>query len=157
MTESQIGTTSRAPSLGRTDARGWESSRRRALTLASQGLAVVGAGLIVWSSAIHLHLWATGYRHIATVGPLFLAQGVVSIPLALALVALRRMVLMLAGAALLVSTAFGLLLSSWVALFGYQESLSVPYAGMSLLIEFGGAAVLAAAAALALVGRRTRR
>ena len=157
MTQPQIGSVARADSLRRTGAGGWESSRDRALTWSSQGLAVVGAGLILWSSALHLHLWATSYRHIATVGPLFLVQGIVAVPLALAVVALRRVALMLAGAALLTATAFGLLLSSWVALFGYQESLSVPYAGMSLVIEFGGAAVLLAAAALARARRRTGR
>ena len=157
MTQSDIGTLARTRSLRRTGGRDWNASRSRALARSGQGLAVAGAGLILWSSAIHLHLWATGYRHISTVGPLFLVQGIASVPLALALVARRRVVLMLAGAGLLVATAFGLLLSSWVALFGYQESLSVPYAGMSLVVEFGGAAVLLAGAALALAGRRAGR
>ena len=128
-----------------------------ALMWAEQGLAVAGAALILFSAALHLHLWATGYRHIATVGPLFLLQGVASIPLALALVALRRVLLMLAGAGMLVATAFGLLLSSWVSLFGYQENLAVPYAGMSLVVEFGGAAVLLAAAGLVRAGGRAGR
>ena len=152
MSMPDIGIVSRPRSLRRSYARG-----RGRLSLGGQVLAVVGAGLILWSSAIHLHLWASGYKHIATVGPLFLLQGIGSIPFALALLGLRRVVLMVAGAALLVATAFGLLLSSWVALFGYQESLAVPYAGMSLVIEFGGAAVLLAAAALVLTGRRAGR
>ena len=152
MTMPDIGIVSRPRSLRRSHARGGGR-----LSLGGQVLAVVGAGLILWSSAIHLHLWATGYKHIATVGPLFLLQGIGSIPLAVALLGLRRVVLMVAGAALLVATAFGLLLSSWVALFGYQESLTMPYAGMSLVIEFGGAAVLLAAAALVLTGRRAGR
>jgi len=148
MTQPQTGTMARARSLGRIDARVSDTARRRVVSRVGPGLAVVGAGLILWSAAIHLHLWATGYRHISIVGPLFLVQGIAAIPLALALVALRRVVLMLAGAVVLVATAFGLLLSSWVALFGYRESLAVPYAGMSLMIEFGGAVLLLVAAGL---------
>ncbi|HEX5266581.1 MAG TPA: hypothetical protein VFW24_07395 [Acidimicrobiales bacterium] len=157
MTRPDFGIVTRPASPGRTVGRVREGSVHPALARGGQGLAVVGAALILASATIHLHLWATSYRHIATVGPLFLAQGVVSIPLAVALIGLRRVALMLAGAALLVATAFGLLLSSWVALFGYQESLSAPYAGLSLVIEFGGAAVLLAGAGLTLAGSRAGR
>ena len=44
-----------------------------------------------------------------------------------------------------------------VGLFGYQESLAVPYAGMSLVVEFAGAALLGAAAAIVLASRLWRR
>lgn len=151
------GIVARTPSLGSPAGRERAPSRRRALAWSSLALAAVGAAQILASAAIHLHLWTSSYRHIAVVGPLFLVQGVVSIPLALAVVGLRWVVLMLAGAALLVATACGLLLSSWVALFGYHESLAVPYAGMSLVIEFGGAVVLLVAAALMLARRRADR
>ena len=49
-----------------------------------------------------------------------------------------------------VLTAAGLLLSASTGLFGYRESLAVPYAGMSLAVEFAGTAVLVAAAAILL-------
>jgi hypothetical protein len=42
-------------------------------------------------------------------------------------------------------------------LFGYTESLAVPYAETSLVVEFTGAAVLAAAAAIVLVPLLRRR
>ena len=48
-------------------------------------LALAGAVLIVVSAVIHLHLWATGYSSISVIGPLFLAQGVAGILLAVAL------------------------------------------------------------------------
>jgi hypothetical protein len=115
-------------------------------------LAAAGAGLLVWSSVIHLQLWSDGYRSISVIGPLFLIQGISGILLAVILVVFRRLVLMAAGAVLLASTAVGLLLSASIGLFGYQESLLVPYAKTSLVVEFAGAAILVAAAALVLAG-----
>ena len=90
-------------------------------------------------------------------GPLFLIQGIASIVLAVALVAFRRLVLLAAGAVLAAATAAGLLLSAGIGLFGYQESLAVPYAETSLVVEFTGAAVLAAAAAIVLAAPLLRR
>ena len=123
---------------------------RWALTL----LAVTGAGLLVWSGVLHLQLWSEGYRTISVIGPLFLVQGIASIALAVALVVFRRLVLLAAGAALAAGTAAGLLLSASVGLFGYTESLAVPSAQTSLVVEFTGTAVLAAAAVIVLAARR---
>ena len=108
---------------------------------------------LVWSSVIHLQLWSDGYRTIPVIGPLFLIQGIVGIALALVLATFRWAVLLAAGAALLAGTAVGLLLSAGIGLFGYQESLAVPYAASSLTVEFAGAAVLAAAVTIVLAGR----
>jgi hypothetical protein len=117
-------------------------------------LAVAGAALVVWSGVIHLQLWSDGYRDIPVIGPLFGIQGIASIALALSLVVFRRLVLLAAGAVLLAATAVGLLLSAGIGLFGYTESLSVPYAETSLVVEFTGAAVLMVAAAIALIANR---
>ena len=122
-------------------------------------LAVAGAALLAWSGVIHLQLWSDGYRDISVIGPLFLLQGIASIVLAVALAALRRLALLAAGAALAAATATGLLLSASIGLFGYTESLAVPYAELSLAVEFTAAAVLAAAVAIVLaaplLGRRS--
>ena len=117
-------------------------------------LALAGAVLLVWSSVIHLQLWSDGYRSISVIGPLFLIQGIGGFALALAVVAFRRAVLLAAGAVLLAGTAVGLLLSAGIGLFGFQESLAVPYATSSLVVEFTGAAVLAVATAIVLAGRQ---
>jgi hypothetical protein len=117
-------------------------------------LAVAGAGLLAWSGVIHLQLWSEGYRTISVIGPLFLVQGIAGIALAAVLVAFRRLVLLAAGAALAAGTAAGLLLSASVGLFGYTESLAVPSAQTSLVVEFTGTAVLAAAAVIVLAARR---
>jgi hypothetical protein len=116
-------------------------------------LAVVGAGLTVWSGVIHLQLWSEGYRDISVIGPLFLVQGIGSIAAALAVVAFRRVFLLAAGAALMAGTGVGLLLSATVGLFGYQESLAITDAQTSLMVEFIGAAVLAGAAVVLAAAR----
>jgi hypothetical protein len=49
------------------------------------------------------------------------------------------------------------LLSAGIGLFGYTESLAVPYAETSLVVEFTSAAVLAVAAAIVLAAPLLRR
>jgi hypothetical protein len=109
-------------------------------------LAGTGAAFLVWSAVIHLMLWSDGYKDISVIGPLFLVQAIVCIVLALAIVALRWLALLAVGAVTGVATAAGLLLSVNVGLFGYTESLSVPYATLSLAVEFTAAFVLLVAA-----------
>jgi hypothetical protein len=113
-------------------------------------LAVAGAVLLADSGYLHLRLWLDGYRSISVIGPLFLIQAVASFAAAAAAGLFRRLGVLAAGAMLMAGTAAGLLLTVYVGLFGYRESLAVPYAGMSLVVELSGAAVLAAAAILLL-------
>jgi hypothetical protein len=103
---------------------------------------------------IHLQLWSDGYSSIPTIGPLFLAQGIGGIVVAVAVVIFRRMVALGAGAVPLAATAVGLLLSVHVGFFGYRESLAVPYATSSLIIEFTGAGILVIAALVLLFAPR---
>jgi len=105
-------------------------------------LAGIGGVFLVWSGVIHLKLWSDGYKDISVIGPLFLVQGIASIVLGVAVVALRWLALLAAGAVAGVATAVGLLLSAYVGLFGYTESLSVPYAELSLAVEFTAAFIL---------------
>jgi hypothetical protein len=91
---------------------------------------------------IHLELWADGYKDISVIGPLFLVQAIACIILAVAIVAFRWLILLAAGAVAGLATAAGLLLSVYDGLFGYTESLSVPYAVLSLAVEFTAAFVL---------------
>lgn len=111
-------------------------------------LALVGAAMLIWSAWIHLKLWSDGYKDIHIIGPLFLAQGIACILLAVPLVIWRGLALQVVAAVTLVATAAGLLLSANYGLFGLQESLKVPYTVLSLYVEFGGAAVLLAGAAI---------
>lgn len=127
-----------------------------ALRWAANVVAVAGAVLVLLSALIHLKIYGN-YEHISVIGPLFLAQGIVGILLALALGVFRRLGLILAGAAFLIATAVGLLLSVNFGLFGFKDSLLVPYAKSSLIEEFVGGAVLLIAAALVLASRPWRR
>jgi hypothetical protein len=84
-------------------------------------------------------------------------QGIASIILGVAIVAFRWLALLAAGAVAGVATAVGLLLSVYVGLFGYTESLTVPYATLSLAVEFTAACVLLAAVGLLALGRTRPR
>lgn len=128
--------------------------RSLAVRLAVYALTSAGAVLLAWSGVIHLRLWSEGYESTPTIGPLFLAQGIVGLILAVALVLVRRVVLLAAGAVLLAATGAGLLLAAYDGLFGYRESLAVPYAVESLYVEFTGAAVLLLAGVLLAAGAR---
>ena len=138
-------------------ARGPATMKSPAARSAVNVLAIAGAALMVGSSVIHFQLWSDGYRSISVIGPLFLIQGAGGIALAVVLAVFRRLALIAAGAAMMAATAAGLLLSAGIGLFGYQESLAVPYAGSSLVVEFASAAVLAAASAIVLAARSGSR
>jgi hypothetical protein len=122
--------------------RGPGTVRSLAIRLAVRLLGAAGAAMLIWSAVIHLQLWGDGYRDIATIGPLFLTGSIACIILALLAVVVPRLIVLLAGAGSLIAIAGGLLLSAHVGLFGFTESLAVPYAMLSLWVEFTGAAVL---------------
>ena len=130
------------------------SSRIARLTVLA--LAATGAGFLVWSAVIHLMLWSDGYKDISVIGPLFLVQAIAGIVIALAIVALRWLALLAAGAVTGVATAAGLLLSANVGLFGFTENLSVPYATLSLAVEFTAAFLLLVATAVLALARPAR-
>ena len=113
---------------------------------------VVGAALALATAAIHLDLWATGYRNIPTIGPLFLFQGIMAALLAAALLGWRRLITVVVAAGFLVATIGGLLLSVYVGLFGFMDSLAAPYAGASLVVEGAGAVVLGLVGSMLIAG-----
>ncbi len=120
-------------------------------------LALAGGILVLLSGLIHLKLWINGgYQGISVIGPLFLAQGIAGILLAVALGLFRRLGLILAGAAYCVATAAGLLISVNFGLFGFKDSLAVPYATSSMIEEFIGGGVLLVAALAFLATRPWR-
>ena len=111
-------------------------------------LAWIGALFLVLSAVIHIHLWSQSYQHIPTIGPLFLIQGIAGIGLAITVSVFRHLVILIGAALFAISTIGGLLLSVYVGLFGFQDSLGAPYATMSLVFEAVAFAVLAGAALL---------
>jgi hypothetical protein len=123
--------------------------------LVAAGAMVTGALCLAGTALIHLHLWMNGYRDIASIGAMFLLQALTGFALAVAVALWHRWYVAAAGALFLLATAGGLVISAERGLFGFKDSLGAPYAGLSLVVEVGGAAALALAALLAL--RRNRR
>jgi hypothetical protein len=118
--------------------------------VAAVGGIVVGAALIAVSSIIHLHLWMIGYKNIHIIGPAFLFQAVSGLVLAVLLVAIRRLILVVAGLLFCAGSVVALLLSATVGLFGLHDGLGVPWAAPSLGIELAGFVVLTGCAGLML-------
>ena len=56
---------------------------RKARDLVTDLVFALGGLLLVWSAAIHYHLWDDGYRSIATIGPLFLLQSIAGLVIGL--------------------------------------------------------------------------
>ncbi len=94
------------------------SPRRDAVSI---GLRLAAAGLLAGTAGIHLDLYLTGYRHVPTIGVLFLFQMAGCLAAALALVALERPIVHVTGALLAASTLGGYVLSRAVGLFGFHE------------------------------------
>ncbi len=107
-----------------------------------------GSAMLVWSGAIHLHLWSAGYRSIPTIGWLFLFQAVSAFVLAASVLLTRRPVVAAAGALFLAATAIGLVWSVEWGLFDFQDSFGAPFATQSLGVETAGAVALAVAGAV---------
>ena len=82
---------------------------------------LAGAGLLAATGGIHLDLYLTGYRHIPTIGWLFLLQIIAAFVLAVAVLVIRRPLADAAGAGFAIATLGGYLLTLWVGLFGFQE------------------------------------
>ena len=90
---------------------------------------VAGAGLLVWMGWIHLHLWSAGYKHLPSIGNLFLLNFIGAVVLAVGvLVAPRRYLALVAGAgALMVAgTLVSLIISINVGLLGFKDSFAAP-------------------------------
>jgi hypothetical protein len=105
----------------------------------------LGCALLAASGVLHFHLWGSeGYRHIPTIGPLFLTQAIIGVLLALATAVFRKLVLVAAAAGLAISSIGALLVSIWWGLFGWQESSSAPYVGMAFALEAAAAVLLSA-------------
>jgi hypothetical protein len=118
-------------------------------------LILAGAVLTLISGVIHLYLWGetNGYREIATIGPLFLVQGISALLIGLATAALRWLAAVLAAAGLLAGTAIGLVITIEAGLFGFKESWGAPYVRTSFYEEIAGAVLLLIAAWLLAVRR----
>ncbi len=113
----------------------------------------LGGLLLVWSSYIHFHLWDSGgYRHVATIGPLFLLQSIAGLILGVLVLVVRRVWAALLGLGFALSTLAGFLISVEYGLFGFKDSWQAPFANQAFAIELTAAATLAIGAVICAVG-----
>lgn len=100
---------------------------------------VLVAGLVGAIAGIHLELWAGyGYRHIPTIGTLFLLNGIGGALLGLSALAPPRRLLPLAwiAAALFAgATLIALIISLNTTLFGFTETTAAPLLIPSIVLE----------------------
>jgi hypothetical protein len=98
-------------------------------------LRLVAVGLLSWDGWAHLHLWQNGYRHIPTIGPLFLIGAISALAVAAGLLLRPSRLLGLGGAGVEAGILAGLIVSVNFGLFGFKESLSAPFAVESIVLE----------------------
>jgi hypothetical protein len=126
----------------------------RVVTLAVR---IVGAALLVAMGAIHLKLWYDGYRTVPWIGPLFLANAVLGVLAAVAVLLTPARwlgVISVLAALLSLGTLGGLVLSLTVGLFGFYESLSAPLVVPTIAVESAGFVVLGVYGAWSLLAAR---
>jgi len=114
------------------------------------GAVVAAAILMVLSGLIHVHLWDIAYRHVATLGPLFLVQGIVAIAAGLVILATRNILLVAAGAALCIGTIGGFILADTVGIFGFKLPYITTEAWTVLVVEIVAIIALSVTAAMLL-------
>jgi hypothetical protein len=117
-------------------------------------LIVLSAALMIVSGIVHIHLWDIAYRHVKTLGPLFMVQAIAALVLALALVVTRRGALMLAAMGLMAGTIVGFILVATVGLFGFKLPEITNWAILALVVE-GLAVLLLGAATLQILHERS--
>lgn len=113
-------------------------------------LRLAGVGLLVWMGYIHWLLWHEGYKFIPTDGPFFLVDAIAAVALAVALLAWPRPAVGLVSAAFVAVTIAALVISLWVGLSGFHESISASYVVQSLWLESVAVTALASWSLIAL-------
>jgi hypothetical protein len=106
------------------------------------GAVVAAATPMVCSGLIHIHLWDIAYRHVATLGPLFLVQAIAALVLAVVLVVTRAVVVAVACILLMVGTLVGFVLADTVGIFGFTLPEVTGWAYEALIAELLSAALL---------------
>ena len=118
---------------------------------------VAGGLLLAWSGYLHFHLWrGLGYRHIPTIGPLFLLQSVAGLGLGLLIIAVRRVWTAVLGVGFAASTVIGFLISVEHGLFGFKDSWSAPFAHQAFAIEVAAIVILVVAGTLCFLGTTSK-
>jgi hypothetical protein len=118
---------------------------RQQSTAAIWALRLVGAALLLAIAGIHVYLWQQGYRDIPTIGPLFLLQSVIAVGGALlVLIAPPRLLPVAAvlGALFALGSLGALLMTTFVGMFGFQESTGADLWWETVWVEVAATVVL---------------
>jgi len=137
----------------------WPTVEREAVVLAPY---VLGAMLLAGQAAVHVQQFASLFHEVRWIGPLFLADAVVSLLVIAALTIRRwRRLAALAGIAIAVLALGSLAVSYGHGLFGWQESGFSTPVELAVISEVGAVVLLAVALAFddvsAAVRARARR
>jgi hypothetical protein len=119
---------------------------------AAMGILAVAAALLVVSAVLHLDLWSSGYRSVPTIGWLFLAQGIATPVIALALLLTRWLAVVVMAFATMVGTLGGFILASTVGLFGFHDGFGAPFASVTFVTEIAASVFLLVGAAVVVRG-----
>ena len=111
---------------------------------------VAAATFVLAGGALHLDLWRDGYRAIEYIGPLFVANAVVSALLVLALLIRPGAIVAAAGIAFSVGSLLALVLSRTTGLLGFTERGWTEMAQKVTTAEIGAVVAIA----LLMVARR---
>ena len=107
-------------------------------------LMVLTALAVAASGAIHLYLWDIAYHHVATLGPLFLVQAFSAFIVAVALIGVRRVLVLACAFVLMLGTLIGFVLVLTTGLFGFKLGFVSGWAYLTMSAECA-AVVLSAA------------
>ena len=116
-------------------------------------LRVLLAAAVAVSAVVHLVLWQDGMRDVDVVGPAFLVNGVGGLAIAVAVIAWRHWLPLLAAVGFGAATLGAYVMSMTVGFFGVREQVWTAEAVVSAVTEV--AAIVLGVAAL-LVERRRR-
>jgi hypothetical protein len=122
-----------------------------ALRTADVVAVVVAAACMVVSGLVHLHLWDIAYRHVATLGPLFLVQTIAAFVGAAALAVTRLVIVMLGSVVLMIGTMVGFVLADTIGIFGFKLPEVTQWAYLAL-----GAEAIASALLIVVLVRHAR-
>jgi hypothetical protein len=115
-------------------------------SVSARVIAGVGAVLLVVSGYVHLHLWDIAYRHVDTLGPLFLVQAAAAVVLAVLMIAWPTRLVLVAAAVFSAGTIAGFVKAINGGIFGFTLPVITSWAKLALGAEIG--VIFLAAAAL---------
>jgi len=95
----------------------------------------ITAVAVLVSAAVHLYLWNEGMRDVDVIGPAFLLNGVGGLVIAVAVVAWRHWLPLLAAAGFGAATLGAYVMSRTVGLAGVRETIWTTEAVISAVVE----------------------